>query len=166
MSIFEITNSTTLWLVMPLTVYRVSRLTSTTRPTKGTISNIVSGPCFVFRFQKSDWQDTMSNRPFYLLASALFLASLATSILAQSKASQAARFAAISAAADKEDHEVFRNLSRLYAAEFGQIMTTSVAFLATGVVAWTVSNRRREPGLQGVPLILMMVTVVIDLSLV
>lgn len=108
----------------------------------------------------------MSNRRFYLLASVLFLVSLALSTWAQSKASQAARFAAISAAADEEDREVYRNLSRLYAAEFSQSIRMSVAFLATGVVAWTVSNRRREPGLQSIPLVLMIVTIVIHLLLV
>jgi hypothetical protein len=109
----------------------------------------------------------MSKRPFYLLAIMFFLASLLTGIAAQTKASKAAKFAAIATVADNDDDRlVFRNLSRVYAAEFGPLMTTSLVVLAAGVVAWIVSSRRRESGMQSIPLLLMIFAVFIQLLMV
>ena len=109
----------------------------------------------------------MTKRPFYLLTLMLFVVSLLMGIAAQTSASRAAKFAAIATAAnDEEDRQVFRTLSRIYATEFGPLMTTSLAILACGVAAWIFSRRRRESGLQSVPLVLMIVTFIVQLLLV
>lgn len=109
----------------------------------------------------------MSKRPFYLLAIVCFVLSLLTGIAAQTKASNAAKFAAIATVADNDDDRlVFRNLSRVYAAEFGPLMTTSLVVLAAGVVAWIVSNRRRESGMQSIPLVMLTFAICIQLLMV
>lgn len=109
----------------------------------------------------------MSKRPFYLLAIVCFLVSLLTSIEAQTKASQAARFAAIAASSDNDDDRLaFRSLSRRSLAGFSQIMTTSLAVLVAGVITWIISSRRRESGLQSIPLLLMIFAVFIQLQMV
>jgi hypothetical protein len=109
----------------------------------------------------------MSKRPFYLLAIMFFLASLLTGIAAQTKAAQAARFAAVASSVDDDDDRlVFRSLSRRFLAEYREVAITSLAVLAAGVVAWIVSSRRRESGLQSIPLLLMIFAVFSQLLMV
>jgi hypothetical protein len=109
----------------------------------------------------------MSKRPFYLLAIVCFLVSMLTGIAAQTKAAQAAKFAAIAASSDRDDDQlVFLNLSKRSLAEYRDVAITSLGILAGGVVAWLLSRRRRESGRQDVPLVLMVIAVVIQLLLV
>jgi hypothetical protein len=104
----------------------------------------------------------MTKRPFYLLASMLLLASLLTGLSAQTMAFRVARFAAIATSVDgDEDRLVLRLLSLRALAEH-----RSLAILVCGATAWILSRRRREGGLQSVPLVLTIFTVVIQFLLV
>ncbi len=116
---------------------------------------------------RQQYSHTMPKRPLYLLASMLFLASLLTGIAAQTSASKAAKFAALAASVNgDEDRQLFLTLSRFNRAEHSSIATTSLAVFVGGVTAWILSRRRRECGLQSVPLVLAFLAVVIQLLLV
>jgi hypothetical protein len=109
----------------------------------------------------------MTKRPFYLLASMLLLASLLTGLSAQTMAFRVARFAAIATSVDgDEDRLVLRLLSLRALAEHRSLAITSLAILVCGATAWILSRRRREGGLQSVPLVLTIFTVVIQFLLV
>ena len=157
----------TLWLAMLVIVQRMPDLISTRHPSRDTLQILCPPQTPDFLAISPLGLRLMSKRPFYLLAIMFFLASLLTGIAAQTKASKAAKFAAIATVADNDDDRlVFRNLSRVYAAEFGPLMTTSLVVLAAGVVAWIVSSRRRESGMQSIPLLLMIFAVFIQLLMV
>jgi hypothetical protein len=82
-------------------------------------------------------------------------------------ASRAAKFAAIATSEDgDEDRLVLRLLSLRALGEHRSLATTSLAVFVCGAAAWIFSRRRKEGGLQSVPLVLMIFTVVIWFLLV
>ncbi len=161
------TISTILWLVKLVIVQRLRDMLSTRHFSKRTFQIMCPVQTLIFLAIILLEFLLMSKRPFYLLAIVCFLVSLLTGIAAQTKAAQAAKFAAIAASSDSDDDQlVFLNLSKRSFAEYRDVAITSLGILAGGVVAWFLSRRRRESGRQGVPLVLMVIAVVIQLLLV
>lgn len=145
MTVLEIAIQAILWLVKLVIVQRMPDMNSTRHFSKYTFpitcpvqtSNSLAISPLELRL--------MSKQPFYLLAIVCFVLSLLTGIAAQTKASQAAKFAAIAASADGDDDRlVFLNLSRRFLAEYHEVAITSLAILAGGSVAWFLSARNTK----------------------
>lgn len=157
----------TLWLTILVIVQRMPDLISTRHSSRGTLQILCPAQMPDFLATSPLGLPLMSNRPFYLLAIMFFLASLLTGIAAQTKAAQVAKFAAVASSVDGDDDRlVFRRLSRRFLADYREVAITSLAVLVAGVVAWIVSCRRRESGLQSIPLLLMIFAVFIQFLMV
>jgi hypothetical protein len=109
----------------------------------------------------------MKCRPFYLLAIVLLTAVLPVSITSQTRAARAVSAAARASgtqddgqrtALEREAHSKFQDAGRLSLFAMG--------IFVCGVGAWALSLARREGGLQGVPLLLTAVGVLVQLLLV
>jgi len=114
----------------------------------------------------------LKTRPFYLLAIVLLTAVLPVSIASHTRATQTATAGARAAAAraagtlDDAERAVLDLETQTLARNSGRLSVLAAGLFVCGVGAWSLSLARREGGLQGVPLLLTAVGVLVQLILV
>ncbi len=109
----------------------------------------------------------MKCRPFYMLAIILLTAVLPVSIASHTRAAQTAIAAARAAASpDESERAALHREAQSKARESGQFSFFAAGIFVCGVGVWALSLARREGGLQGVPLLLTVVGVLVQLLLV
>lgn len=110
----------------------------------------------------------MRSRPFYLLAIVLLTAVLPVSIASQVKAARAASLAARAAEARatgaRDDTD--RARIRTYVRDSSRLSVFAAGLFVCGVGAWAFSLSHREGGLQGIPLLLTVMGILVQLILV
>ncbi|MFT5325149.1 MAG: hypothetical protein ACI8P0_003016 [Planctomycetaceae bacterium] len=95
------------------------------------------------------------KQPLYSLTIALMIVSTGAGMMAQRNASHAASSAALAtSAADNEDRDAFYEQSHLHSRRHDRIHIFALAVFLVGVASWVCSHQRKEPGVQGVPLLL------------
>lgn len=114
----------------------------------------------------------MKSRPYYLLAIVLLTAVLPVSIASQVRAARTATTAARAAEArasrtlTEAERAALQLEARGHARASGRLSVFATGIFVCGVGAWAFSLARREGGLQGIPLLLTAVSVLMQLLLV
>lgn len=102
----------------------------------------------------------MRQRPLYLITILFLIVANSAGLLALSTASRAALSTArATAAVQDEDHREVFNESRQLVGQHGRIATFTFGAFLFSVISWIGSGLRREPGLQSIPLVLMILAV-------
>lgn len=109
----------------------------------------------------------MRKRPLYLLAVLLLIVANGIDLMAKRFAGDAAVYAARATAAElDDDRQQLRKESRQSLSQHHQIATLGLGVLLAGVFLWIGSGLRKEPGIQSIPLVLMISAVIFQLLLV
>ncbi|MHC4876872.1 MAG: hypothetical protein ACYTGL_10265 [Planctomycetota bacterium] len=109
----------------------------------------------------------MRSRPFYVLAIVLLTAVLPISIASQIFAARGATSAARAAGTRHETERVtLRSEARSHMQDSDRLSVLAAGIFACGVGMWCLSLSRKEGGLQGVPLLLTALGVLVQLLLV
>ena len=102
----------------------------------------------------------MRQRPLYLITILFLIVANSAGLLALSTASRAALSTARATAAELDhDHREVFNESRQLVGQHGQIAAFAFGAFLFSIISWTGSGLRREPGLQSIPLVLMILAV-------
>jgi hypothetical protein len=109
----------------------------------------------------------MRTSPFYLLTCALALVAVVVTGASKAAAARAAISMAQAVAADSpEDREALHAVAHSYAAQSGGLGETAAVVFLLALGAWVWSLRRRERGLQSIPLLLLCLAGLLQLLMV
>lgn len=109
----------------------------------------------------------MRKRSLYLTTVLFLIVANGAGILAQHSAGHAAMSAARATVTEQEEaRRKLRDESRRSVDQYRRIAPFAFVFTLAGAFSWIGSGIRKEPGLQSIPLVLMITAVIVQLLLV
>lgn len=109
----------------------------------------------------------MRTHPFYLLTCALAVVAGLVAVASKVDAGRAARAAAKAVASHSpEEREALHSVAHWYAGQSDRLSRVAAVVFVLAVGGWACSLRRREHGLQSVPLLLLVLAVLLQLLMV